>query len=86
MQSDPSTSKHNFAQARFHVPTWCTHCKLFVRNPFGMQGYHCDKCHAQIHKDCLAAASGTPCGEQSTCTATVGQIAPYSPTQNSRRP
>ena len=62
---------HNFAPARFHVPTWCTHCKFFVRNPFGIQGYHCDRCHAQIHKDCLNAAAATPCGVTCACICVI---------------
>lgn len=52
---------HSFTPARFSVPTWCTHCNCFVKNPFGVQGYHCERCNSQIHKDCLNAAAATPC-------------------------
>lgn len=61
MAEQASPRAHDFIATRFHVPTWCTHCKLFVRNPLGKQGFSCQACHAHIHKSCLDVASKTPC-------------------------
>lgn len=35
--ADAPPRAHEFTATRFHVPTWCTQCKSFVRNPFGTQ-------------------------------------------------
>lgn len=32
---------HHFEESHFNSPTWCGHCKAFVFQPFGKQGYRC---------------------------------------------
>lgn len=32
---------HRFEESHFNSPTWCGHCKRFVYQPFGKQGYRC---------------------------------------------
>lgn len=34
-------SAHHFEESHFNSPTWCGHCKAFVFQPFGKQGYRC---------------------------------------------
>lgn len=34
-------TSHHFEESHFNSPTWCGHCKAFVFQPFGKQGYRC---------------------------------------------
>lgn len=57
----PLSAHHNFVETRFHQPTWCEHCKGFIKNPFGKQGFTCSLCGMKIHYACLPGAEANSC-------------------------
>jgi choline/ethanolamine kinase len=44
---------HKFEESHFNSPTWCGHCKRFVYQPFGKQGYRCMACNMKVHRGCV---------------------------------
>jgi tetratricopeptide (TPR) repeat protein len=55
---ESQTREHEFAEVRFHKPTWCDRCQRFITKT---KGYRCGGCKYEVHSECRANAEALPC-------------------------